>query len=84
MTDVTRIAALDAVLQASVQRNLSPRASLSKTERQVLHLILQGQTTAEAARTFHRSRRTIEVHRSHIMRKLQANGMVDLIRNVLS
>jgi two-component system response regulator FixJ len=74
------LSALEAALQASV-RNATPEgASLSPAERQVLHLILQGQTTAETARTLHRSRRTIEVHRGHIMRKLQVDGMVDLVR----
>jgi len=53
---------------------------LTCTEEQVLQLILKGHTTAEAAHRLHRSKRTVEVHRSHIMRKLQVGAMVDLVR----
>jgi FixJ family two-component response regulator len=72
--------ALDAALQVSVQNTPPKMVYLSPTEKQVLQFILQGQTTAETACTLHRSRRTIEVHRGHIMRKLQVDGMVDLVR----
>ncbi len=74
------LSALDAALQASVQRVPPQRVALSSTEEQVLQFILKGQTTAETAQTLHRSRRTIEVHRSHIIRKLEVDGMVDLVR----
>lgn len=74
------VSAIDAVLQESVQDSLPLKAPLTKTEEQVVHLILQGHTTAKTARMLHRSRRTIEVHRKHIMRKLNVNGMVDLVR----
>ena len=64
-------------MRRSRNQNKNP---LSKTENQVLRLILQGKTTAEVAQGLRRSRRTIEVHRSHIMQKLEANGVVDLVR----
>ena len=47
---------------------------LTKTETEVLNLILTGRTTAEVAAVLHRSGRTVEVHRRHIMRKLQATS----------
>lgn len=74
------VSAIDSVLQESAHHCLPPEDALTRTERQVLRLVLQGQTTAGIARTLHRSRRTIEVHRSHIMRKLQADGIVDLVK----
>ena len=74
------LSVMDAVLQAPVQNDRPRDVSLSKTEEQVLQLILQGNTTAEVARALRRSRRTIEVHRSHIMRKLEVGSIVDLVR----
>jgi DNA-binding NarL/FixJ family response regulator len=49
-------------------------------EKTVRQLILEGKTNSETARILHRSPRTIEVHRSHIMHKLGVSCMVDLIR----
>ena len=46
----------------------------------VLDLMLQGCTTNQMALQLHRSRRTIEMHRSHIMRKLGAVTAVDLMK----
>jgi len=74
------VSAIHLALRRSAQDNPPRRASLSKTESQVLRHILQGHTTAETARRLHRSRRTVEVHRSHIMRKLEVGSMVDLVR----
>ncbi len=54
--------------------------TLTPMEKTVLQLILEGKTNSETARTLHRSPRTIEVHRSHIMAKLGVSGMVDLAR----
>lgn len=74
------LSVLDSALQESAQHRSPQKRPLSKTEEQVLSFILQGHTTAEAARRLHRSRRTIEVHRSHIMRKLEVHSMIDLVR----
>ena len=57
--------------------------ALTKTETEVLNLILTGRTTAEAAAVLHRSGRTVEVHRRHIMRKFQATSVVDLVRRAV-
>jgi len=46
----------------------------------VLDPMLQGCTTNEMALQLGRSCRTIEVHRSHIMWKLDADGIVDLVK----
>jgi two-component system, LuxR family, response regulator FixJ len=54
--------------------------ALTPMEKTVLERILEGKTSSETARILHRSPRTIEVHRSHIMRKLGVSGMVDLVR----
>jgi len=59
-----------------------PRA-LTQMEVQILQLILAGRTSFEMADELHRSKRTIDVHRKNIMRKLQATGLVDLIKRAL-
>ena len=59
-----------------------PRA-LTQMEVQILQLILAGRTSYEMADELNRSKRTIDVHRKNIMRKLQATGLVDLIKRAL-
>lgn len=59
------------------------RRPLTHTEIQVLQLILAGKTSRDIAMELHRSKRTIDVHRKNIMRKLQAGSTVDLIKRAL-
>ena len=58
--------------------------ALTQMEIQILQLILAGKTSQDIAVHLHRSKRTVDVHRKHIMRKLQACSLVDLIRRALS
>lgn len=60
--------------------NFSRHKELTKTERIVLCLILQGKSNKGIAYILHRSIRTIEVHRSHIMHKIGAGNVVDLVK----
>ena len=53
---------------------------LTRTEKKILHLILNGKSNKEIASLLHRSVRTIEVHRSHIMRKFDADNLIDLFK----
>jgi len=57
---------------------------LTKTEKIILKLVLQGKANKEIASILHRSIRTIEVHRSHIMHKLDVHSVVDLVKRVSS
>ena len=52
-------------------------------EVQILQMILAGRTSVDIAAALHRSKRTIDVHRKNIMHKLQATGLVDLIKRAL-
>ena len=54
--------------------------TLTKTEVEVLRLILDGKSNKETARLLHRSVRTVEDHRSHIMCKLGVDNLVDLVK----
>lgn len=58
--------------------------SLSETEKKILNLVLQGKSSKEIARILHRSPRTIEYHRNHIMHKLGVDNLVDLVKQTLA
>jgi len=57
---------------------------LTPRERGVLRLVVQGKTSRQIAAELHRSIKTIEVHRAHIMSKLNAHGVAELVQMVLS
>lgn len=73
---------LDSALQTALDRPRTPACSvrLTQTETQVLRLILAGMTNHDVARVFHRSRRTIEVHRRNVMRKLGVSSVAGLVK----
>ncbi len=56
---------------------------LTKTEMKILHLILNGKSNKEIASLLHRSVRTVEVHRSHIMHKFDADNLIDLFKRAV-
>jgi FixJ family two-component response regulator len=58
--------------------------ALTQMEIQILQLILAGRTSQDIAARLRRSKRTIDVHRKNIMRKVQATSLVDLIRRALA
>lgn len=53
---------------------------LTDREKEVLHLIMDSYSNKEAARILGISYRTIDLHRAHIMEKLEAGNIVGLIR----
>ena len=57
---------------------------LTKTENIILKLILDGKSNRGIAYMLQRSERTIEVHRSHIMHKLNVDNVVDLVKRASS
>ena len=73
-------AAVNELLNQIDARSSNYRASLTSMETTVLQHILQGKTNRQIGQSLHRSPRTIEVHRSRIMRKLGASTIVDLVR----
>jgi DNA-binding NarL/FixJ family response regulator len=46
----------------------------------VLKLIIDGKSNKGIAYVMHRSVRTIEVHRGHLMSKLDVDNVVDLVK----
>jgi FixJ family two-component response regulator len=55
---------------------------LTKTETKVLCYVLDGKSSKEIASRLHRSLRTVELHRQHIMRKFGVENVVELVRIV--
>ena len=54
--------------------------ALTPTELDVAHLVAQGLANPDIATRLHSSRRTVEVHVSHILTKLQQRSRVDIAR----
>ena len=54
--------------------------ALTKTEKKVLKLVLEGKGNKEIAHRFQRTLRTVERHRSHIMQKFGVDNIVELVR----
>ena len=53
---------------------------LTRTEKKVLALILNGHANKEIAHLLDRSLRTVELHRSHIMHKFGVDSIVELVK----
>ena len=62
------------------QNNADFSKFLTLKEMEVLRFILDGKSNKEIAYLLHRSTRTVEVHRKHIMQKLGVDNAVDLIK----
>lgn len=73
-------------IQSILNKNVSSHSylgtSLTRTEKKILHLVIDGMSNKEIAVLLHRSARTIEVHRAHIMHKLGVDNLVDLVKRV--
>ncbi len=59
------------------------RCALTRAEMKVLYLILDGKNSREIATALHRSPRTIEVHRCHLMQKMGATSVIELLRRAV-
>jgi RNA polymerase sigma factor (sigma-70 family) len=57
---------------------------LTPREREVLALVTDGATSREIARRLGISLKTVEVHRAHILSKMQASNVAELVRLVVS
>ena len=61
----------------------NPLMLLTGRERQIFQIVAEGKTNNEAALILGISMRTVEVHRAHIMRKLNLKTRVDFVRFAL-
>jgi len=53
---------------------------LTPREREVLDLVVAGQTNKGVARHLDISDKTVEIHRANVMRKMQAKSLADLVK----
>ncbi len=58
----------------------NPYGNLTPREREVFHLIVEGQSTKEVARELDISVKTAENHRSRILEKMDVRNTVELVR----
>jgi two-component system response regulator FixJ len=58
-------------------------ATLTRRERQVLDMVVQGRLNKQMAAELGVSHKTIEVHRSHMMKKMQVGSVAELVRLVM-
>lgn len=65
------------------KRITDPYDSLTPREREILHLIVEGNTSAQIASRLVLSPRTVELHRSRIMKKLDLHNQTDIFRYAL-
>ena len=75
--------AIEAYMQKAQGENLDPFETLTPRERQIFHLVIEGMSNKEIADRLVVSQRTVETHRSKMMRKLDLNNHVELIRYAL-
>jgi two-component system response regulator NreC len=76
---VTEIA-INAYIQQSKSSPHDPHETLTPRQREVLHLAAEGMTNAKIAARLHISQRTVENHRSALMRTLGLENQAELIR----
>lgn len=58
-------------------------ATLSAREREVLQLMAEGKTTKQIASALHLSKKTVDTHRAHIMEKLGASSVAELVKHAI-
>lgn len=65
----------------SAQADVASRlAQLTPRERQVMELVIAGKANKVIASELGLSPKTVEVHRAHVMKKMQADSLADLVR----
>jgi DNA-binding NarL/FixJ family response regulator len=67
-------------LQQIKNAEVDPYETLTAREREVLQLVAEGHTSQQIGEMLVISPRTVEVHRTHLMRKLNLNTQTGLIR----
>ena len=70
----------------SIRRQSTSQARthfLTPRQKEILRLVAQGLTNREISHHLDISARTVEVHRYHLMRRLQVHNVAQLIRGAL-
>jgi DNA-binding NarL/FixJ family response regulator len=75
--------AMDAYIEKAKSSALDPYDTLTDREKEVLHLIAEGFSSAKIAARLYISPRTAESHRANVMKKLGLQAPTDLIKYAL-
>ena len=75
--------AIQAYVERAEAAPLDPYETLTSREREVLQLAAEGHANAEIAARLSISPRTVETHRTHLMRKLGLHTQAEMIRYAL-
>ncbi len=84
---VSRALARDAESRARIRHTDRIRerlASLSPREREVLDLVTKGKAHKMVAGDLGVSQRTVEIHRAHVMQKMEAGSLAELVRMMMT
>lgn len=79
----TFLLAVQSLLAEGSKKSALEKCSLTQTELKVLFLLFDGKSNREIGVELHRSPRTIEVHRRHVMQKMNASNIVELLRRAV-
>jgi DNA-binding NarL/FixJ family response regulator len=71
---------LDGYLRSTEDSASPVTGGLSPRERHIVQLLAEGSNNKEVARTLQLSVKTVETHRSNIMRKMEFGSLADLVR----
>src|SRR5580692_6440061 len=71
---------LQGYLRSGEDSPAQPSVALSQREREIVQLLAEGNNNKEVARALNLSVKTVETHRSNIMRKMEFGSLADLIR----
>lgn len=71
----------DKTVRSKIETRL---ALLTPRETSVMERVVSGLSNKEIARDLGVSSKTVEVHRAHVMQKMQADSLADLVRQVLT
>jgi len=81
---VTKLLVTDYLRRARTGEDRDSYDGLTDREREVLHLIAEGRTTAEIAAGLFLSPHTVQSHRDHIMAKLNLHSKAALIKYAIA
>jgi len=76
----TFVGKVKSILQHGVSSDTRLGQPLTRSEANILKLIIEGKSNREIANSLNRSIRTIEVHRAHLMQKLGVDNVIDLVK----
>ena len=72
----------DHLLEETLQQS-HPEIPLTKREKEILGMVVNGLTNRQIAENLDRTERTVEYHRNHLMRKFNAKTAADLVKRAI-